>query len=289
MKKLQTVTIWLILAFILMNHITRIKYYQQFFGKVLFGYGSDYFTAYLIMADNILLFLMDLLTILLGVAALAYSDKVARDRMYSFFRYVYVMRSFLAVPIVIYSTITFAKYIFPDPVSTFITLFRDAVWITLVVFMIICKPEKRVQKVNLQDYDMVAFTTTGHRFMHYFMDLLFLLPIWMYFVQGMLSSRQNQLFQLLIFVGSFILYYFLSEAIFRQTLGKMITRSCVVSDGVELTTGRVFGRTLCRLIPFNNFSFLFGAKWHDRVSSTAVVYVDTWEQAFEEKLLVAES
>jgi hypothetical protein len=62
----------------------------------------------------------------------------------------------------------------------------------------------------------------------------------------------------------------------------MITGSCVVSDGAELTTGRVLLRTLARLIPFDAVSFLVGAKWHDRASSTAVVYVDSWEKAFVE-------
>jgi hypothetical protein len=63
----------------------------------------------------------------------------------------------------------------------------------------------------------------------------------------------------------------------------MVTNSCVVSDGVELSGKRVFLRTLSRMIPLDKFSFLFGAKWHDRVSSTAVVYVDSWEMAFDEK------
>lgn len=280
MGKLKIVTIWLVLAFIVISHLTRMKYYKQLLSNDLFGYGGG-FRYYISTADTILWLLMDLLTVVLGIAALANSDKAVQDRMYSIFRFFYVMLSFLSVPIVIYSIITFGKYIFIDAFSAVTFIFRDLIWITLVVLLIVCKPERTIQKVNLQEYDMVAFTSIGHRFTHYLLDLLFLLPTWLYVAQGMMGARESSLLLQFTFLGCYFVYCFLSEAIFRQTLGKMVTRSCVVSDGVELSTGRVFLRTLSRLIPFDTFSFLFGAKWHDRVSSTAVVYVDSWEKAFD--------
>lgn len=89
--------------------------------------------------------------------------------------------------------------------------------------------------------------------------------------------------------GCYFLYCFLSEAIFRQTFGKIATNSCVVSKGMRLSTGRVLVRTLCRYIPFDGFSFLFRGNWHDNVSSTAVVYIDTWEKVFEVESQDAES
>ncbi|HEY8896308.1 MAG TPA: hypothetical protein VIM79_15890, partial [Niastella sp.] len=229
MRNLKIVTIWLVMAYMVFDHITRIKYYQQILGNNSFGYGSSSFPLYIIIADNILYVLLDILLIVLGIASLAYSDKNIRDRMYSFFRYIYVMRSLMAMPIVIYSLITFAKYIFVDPVSIFTTVIRDMVWLTLVVFLLFCKPERPIQKVYLQDYDMVAFTSTSHRFVHYLLDVLFLLPIWMYVLEGIYNRRDNDnlLFVEFIFFTSYLFYCFLSEAIFRQTLGKMITRSCV--------------------------------------------------------------
>jgi hypothetical protein len=133
---------------------------------------------------------------------------------------------------------------------------------------------------------MVAFTTTGHRFVHHLLDVLFIIPVWLFALQLMMlrrfGSEVTELAVRFVFGTTYLMYSFLSEAIFKQTFGKMVTRSCVVSDGVDLSTGRIFRRTMARLIPFDAFSFLFGAKWHDRASATAVVYVDSWEKAFDE-------
>lgn len=74
------------------------------------------------------------------------------------------------------------------------------------------------------------------------------------------------------------LYYFPQEAFSGRTLGKLITGTKVVNeDGTKLTFGRAFGRTLCRFIPFEAFSFLGGdgrpLGWHDRIPKTQVVSV----------------
>jgi hypothetical protein len=179
---------------------------------------------------------------------------------------------------------------FIDAMNTVIILGQHLINLILVVFLIICKPEKPVRRVNLQNYDMVAFTSTGHRFVHYLLDSLFILPLLINLGNIIVSARQMQydrdLLSLIVFfmvILNFLLYYFLSEAMFGQTFGKMLTKSCVVTNGVEFSNGRMFVRTLCRFIPFDRFSFLFGANWHDRVSATAVVYVDSWESAFEDK------
>jgi uncharacterized RDD family membrane protein YckC len=191
-------------------------------------------------------------------------------------------------PVIVFETVFYAKYIFADPMTGATILFRYSVWITLVILLIISKPEKPIQKVNLQEYDMVAYTTIGHRFVHYLIDVLFLLPTLIFSFQFMSIARFGDsdvlalLFRL-IFLLSYLLYCFFSEAIFSQTLGKMVTRSCVVSDGAPLTIGRIFRRTMARLIPFDPIAFLFGAKWHDSASATSVVYVDSWEKAFDEK------
>jgi len=69
-------------------------------------------------------------------------------------------------------------------------------------------------------------------------------------------------------------YYFFSEAATSRTLGKLITGTKVVDENGGLPTiGQVFGRTLCRLIPFEVFSF-FGSSargWHDSIPKTYVV------------------
>jgi uncharacterized RDD family membrane protein YckC len=74
------------------------------------------------------------------------------------------------------------------------------------------------------------------------------------------------------------MYYVPMEALFGFTLGKLITRTRVVmADGSPPTFGAVLIRTLCRLIPFEPFSFLGGGEspvgWHDSLSKTRVVHV----------------
>lgn len=58
-----------------------------------------------------------------------------------------------------------------------------------------------------------------------------------------------------------------------RTVGKMVTGTRVVSTNSEpLTTGRIMLRTVCRWVPFEPFSMLFGdAPWHDTWTDTTVV------------------
>lgn len=286
MKKLKIVTICLVIALTIINQILRANYYKHLFNDDTF-WGSD-FRFILNILNTVFVALFDVLTVALGIMSLTASDKVAQDRAYSIFRYVYIMQAIMGFPIVVIETIFYAKYIFIDAIAIVSTMFRHLVWLTLAVLLILCKPEKPVKKVNLQDYDMVAYTTIGHRFVHYLLDAFFILPTLIFLLQLMSINRFNvdDLFILLlqvIFLVSYVMYCFFSEVIFRQTLGKMATRSCVVSEGPPLTIGRIFGRTMARLIPFDPIAFLFGAKWHDSASATSVVYIDSWEKAFDEK------
>jgi len=79
---------------------------------------------------------------------------------------------------------------------------------------------------------------------------------------------------LLIGIPVLLAYYFVLEATTSKTLGKLITGTKVVNeDGGKPTVGQIAGRTFCRLIPFEAFSF-FGTPtrgWHDRIPKTFVV------------------
>ena len=74
---------------------------------------------------------------------------------------------------------------------------------------------------------------------------------------------------------SFI-YYVLMELTTGRTFGKMVMGTKVISkDGNTPTFRQVLGRSACRFIPFEPFSF-FGNKgfpigWHDRIPGTLVV------------------
>jgi hypothetical protein len=80
----------------------------------------------------------------------------------------------------------------------------------------------------------------------------------------------------LLYVAVFFLYYISLEALFGRTLGKLIAGTVAVGeDGAKLSFGQAVGRTLCRFIPLDPFSYL-GWKsgprgWHDRIPRTVVV------------------
>lgn len=77
------------------------------------------------------------------------------------------------------------------------------------------------------------------------------------------------------------LYFFLMEWLTKgKSVGKYACKTVVVDkDGNVPTAWQFFIRSLCRLIPFDNISFLFGAwshgslfgSWHDKLSGTYVV------------------
>jgi uncharacterized RDD family membrane protein YckC len=84
---------------------------------------------------------------------------------------------------------------------------------------------------------------------------------------------QQDLLMFAILAFTFPIYYTLLEYKFGKTLGKLITKTRVVSsDGSPLTFRQCLGRTLCRLIPFERFSgfFMGGLFWHDLFSKTMV-------------------
>ncbi len=75
-----------------------------------------------------------------------------------------------------------------------------------------------------------------------------------------------------------LIYYTLLEATTGKTLGKMVMGTKVLSnDGSNATFGQCLGRSACRFIPFEAFSFLIGTNsrfpvgWHDRFAGTVVV------------------
>ena len=71
-----------------------------------------------------------------------------------------------------------------------------------------------------------------------------------------------------------LVYYNFFEIFFARTVGKFITQTIVVDEnGEKPNHERILVRTLCRLIPFEIFSFLgiTARGWHDSISKTYVV------------------
>ena len=98
-------------------------------------------------------------------------------------------------------------------------------------------------------------------------------------MNGNITQEQLATFQIaMFFVGLSVqaLYYTVFEAIFGITLGKLVTGTRVVAADGSLASGaQIFGRSLCRFIPFEAFSFFGGAGrpvgWHDSISGTRVI------------------
>ena len=86
----------------------------------------------------------------------------------------------------------------------------------------------------------------------------------------------------LLALGINIIYYGLSESLLLRTPAKFITNTMVLNrDGSEPGNGRIFARTLCRLIPLEFITFL-GARpvgLHDGLSKTVVVDIHQYNRA----------
>lgn len=129
----------------------------------------------------------------------------------------------------------------------------------------------------------VKSITPGKRFLHYLVDLAMLYAVQMGFglVIGLtvgdifagMTELESRFFGYLIAIPSYG-YYFVMEALFQQSLGKMLTQSVVVDEyGNKPTAYQVFIRTISRLVPFEAFSCLGSPSygWHDKWAKTYVV------------------
>ena len=73
-----------------------------------------------------------------------------------------------------------------------------------------------------------------------------------------------------------VAYYVVLEGLTGMTLGKMVMGTKVVNEsGASPSFGQILGRSFCRLIPFEVFSFLgnkgFPIGWHDSIPKTRVI------------------
>jgi len=77
---------------------------------------------------------------------------------------------------------------------------------------------------------------------------------------------------LLLGVSMMFAYYTFFEGIWARTPGKFLFGTRVEDeDGGKPSIGQVMGRTLCRFIPFEAFSFFGERGWHDSIPKTRVV------------------
>jgi len=118
---------------------------------------------------------------------------------------------------------------------------------------------------------------TGQRFVNYLVDIIVI-----YVVVVIIAIPFGGLTQLvvtnpamyyLVFFGLFFLYYGFLEGTKGKTVGKMITKTTVVTNsGEPMSVSKALLRTLCRIVPFEFISaFLGGPMWHDKWADTMLV------------------
>ncbi len=132
----------------------------------------------------------------------------------------------------------------------------------------------------------LSLASKGLRFANYLIDLIIIrvFTFGIGFILGpffLLSDDPTTYFiSIIIDLIIFILFYSLQEYLFNgRTIGKFITGTQVVSiEGNEPDFGTYLLRSLCRLVPFEAFSFLGETGWHDAWSKTRVVIKRDFEQ-----------
>lgn len=74
-------------------------------------------------------------------------------------------------------------------------------------------------------------------------------------------------------IGIRFIYYSIQEGIWNRTLGKLVTKTLVVTEKNQTPTlSKILMRTACRFIPLQAFSFLFMKNgFHDTFSKTKVI------------------
>lgn len=143
------------------------------------------------------------------------------------------------------------------------------------------------------DDNMLA--TKWQRFGNYFIDSL--VYYFIIFMTGVIAGVSAELGsdEMLIWISNMtpfteiaynwfimVLYYIFMESLTQHSVGKYITGTIVMcDDGSKPDAGIIGVRTLCRLIPFEQFSFFgtLGRGWHDSLSKTYVVDKKKYEAA----------
>ena len=108
----------------------------------------------------------------------------------------------------------------------------------------------------------------------FFYFLVFVVSLFLAFAGNLSESDMDGIGFNLIFITFYLLYFTLFELFTGKTIGKFITKTHVVKeDGEKLDFKTAFIRSLCRIIPFDAFSFLGGKAvgWHDTFSKTRVI------------------
>jgi uncharacterized RDD family membrane protein YckC len=115
------------------------------------------------------------------------------------------------------------------------------------------------------------------RFLNWLIDTIGMLLLLAALVRWSSSPDATRLQLRLTTVGLLFLYYAAAEFFFQRSLGKLATRTLVVSRHDQRPSlPAILLRTLCRFIPLEPLSLLFSKNraLHDTLSGTKVVFVN---------------
>ncbi|PTX61636.1 RDD family protein [Kordia periserrulae] len=178
----------------------------------------------------------------------------------------------------------------------FFTLFKILVTVS-VCFIYLRESKKRVVLRTLPEEQLeVLFlkegkveipyqrATRGTRFLNVFIDSVIIvlvfspilmreLRIFSRYIEDVMGENLG-LYVVSLVTG--ILYYTIFEGCFRMTPAKFLT-STIVTGYTSLKTnfGQIIGRSFCRKIPFEAFSFFGDMGWHDQLPETTVSRYET--------------
>jgi uncharacterized RDD family membrane protein YckC len=127
----------------------------------------------------------------------------------------------------------------------------------------------------------VDYTNKKTRFLNLVIDSICFWVLWIIhvllfddFIKNIIGEGPaiNNTAYLLFF---YFVYNFLFELLFGRTIGKFLTGTKVVDNDLKKPTIKsLLIRNLCRLIPFDAFSYLiFENGWHDSISKTTIVNI----------------
>lgn len=124
-----------------------------------------------------------------------------------------------------------------------------------------------------------SVVSSGTRIVHFFVDFVafFITALILSLISGLFITTNDQtvlkLVSYVLFFISFFTYFVVMEFKFQKTIGKFLTKTKVVMiDGQRPRLNDIISRTLYRLIPIDQISFIFTKNgFHDSFSKTTVI------------------
>ena len=154
-------------------------------------------------------------------------------------------------------------------------------------FVLKALPEEQPEVLFLKDGKVeipYQRATRGTRFLNVFIDAVIIIlvfsPILMrelkIFSRYIEDAMGENLGLYVVSLVTGILYYTIFEGFFRMTPAKFLTSTIVTGfSSAKTNFGQIIGRSFCRKIPFEAFSFFGEMGWHDQLPETTVARYET--------------